>query len=217
MLRIAKISAVTLAVLSLVVGCSSGGRPPQGEAAASGDIGITESVAPSLIPHQIGQSFPYRETFSDDTSPVDWQVEVTKVQCGIRVLKNAADNPAYTSGNWSSDNVPPERIDAKAPSGQAFCRMDATLKNVGNTPASGTEDFGNIDTDKGQFASSYDEDAYIASNLLEDEDAPGSPFNPGSTARVIKIWTAPADAKPLAVLFPADTAFDKSSHRIMVS
>ena len=51
---------------------------------------------------------------------------------------------------------------------------------------------------------------------LEQEKAPTGPFNPGDTARVVKVWAVPADARPQAVLFPDTTAFDVSAHRIAV-
>lgn len=35
--------------------------------------------------------------------------------------------------------------------------------------------------------------------------------------RVIKVWSVPADAEPVAVLFPGDTLHDRSSHRIAVA
>jgi hypothetical protein len=208
---------VALVPMLLLAGCSS---TPESEGRGAGEdlgeIGVELPTAPALTDHKLGEAFTYQERFSDGTAPVDWQVTVTKLQCGLIVLKNAADNPAYTSGDWSSDNVPPENIDATPAPGKAFCRMDATLKNVGKTPASGAESFGDLETDKGRFAANYDEDVSISSNLLEIAKAPTGPFNPGDTAPVIKIWAAPVDAKPQAVMFPGDTVYDKSSHRISV-
>ncbi|SNY61304.1 hypothetical protein SAMN05421748_122134 [Paractinoplanes atraurantiacus] len=164
-------------------------------------------------PQRVGVAFRYREEFSDDTPAVDWAVTVTGMKCGIAVFPDAADNPAYTSGDWSSDDVPPEHIDARPPSGWEFCRMDATMENVGRTPASGTEEFGHLVTDRGEYAFS-ELDETIAANLQRAEDFPSGPYNPGMTARLIKIWTVPGGTKAEAVLFPQDSLFDHPAHRI---
>ena len=179
------------------------------------EVGIDPSAESALTMQRLGVPFEYQEAFSDGSAPVDWQVTVATVRCGIRLFKQAADNPAYTSGDWSSDSVPPERIDAKPSAGMEFCRMDAAMKNVGRTPASGTESFGNLVTEAGEFAAAAD-DERIAENLMADEETPQSPFNPGATAKVVVVWSVPEGSKPIAVLFPAATAFDQPSHRINV-
>jgi hypothetical protein len=206
-----RLFAAAAVVLMLPAGCGTNQRTARQTPTA----GPTGSPSPRFKSEKLGQPFTYQQTFSNTPDVVDWEVTVTKVQCGIAVLQDAADNPAYTSGKWSSDNVPPERIDAKAPDGQTFCRMDATLKNVGKTPSSGAEDFDNLETNKGSFAASQDDDR-IANNLLKLEKAPESPFNPGTTARVIRIWTVPQDARPVAVMFPGTTVFSGPTYRIEV-
>ncbi len=92
--------------------------------------------------------------------------------------------------------------------------MDATLKNVGKTPASGSQGFGNVVTDQGEFEASYEEDVTYSDNLQEAAKAPASPFNPGDTAKVVKVWSVTAGAKPLAVLFPDTTVYSGPTHRI---
>ncbi|MFI5491907.1 hypothetical protein [Actinoplanes sp. NPDC051859] len=201
------------AVLLAATGCSSTSEapPPSATDAAEAGLGVQARSV-----QQVGRPFAYQETFSDGTSPVDWEVTVTGISCGLTVLKNAADNPEYTSGTWSSDNVPPERIDARPPAGKEFCRMDATMKNTGRTPATSTESFGNLDTDRGEFAASYEEDMSLSANLLAMDKAPNGPFNPGDTARVVKVWTVPVGAVPAAVLFPSNTLYDSSVFRVEV-
>jgi hypothetical protein len=218
-MRMKRTIGAALVVLLMAAGCSSPEDTPVGDAAGEdvGEIGVEGSSGPAMSAQELGKPFRYQETFSDGTAPVDWEVTVTRVRCGLTVLKNAADNPDYTSGDWSSDNVPPEQIDAKPAPGKAFCRMDAAMKNVGRTPASGTENFGDLETDKGRFAAGYEEDMTLAANILEMEKAPSGPFNPGDAARVVKVWSVPTDAKPMAVLFPGDTVYDKSSYRIAVA
>jgi hypothetical protein len=205
-----RITSVALLALLAMVGCSSAEPPTDAADQDPGEIG----AAPTMAAQHVGKPFPYQELFTDGTPPVDWEVTVTKVQCGLKVFQNAADNPAYTSGDWSVDDVPPEQIDATPAPGKTFCRMDATMKNAGRTPASGPESFGNLETDQGQFEAGYDEDASISANLLEMAKAPTGPFNPGDTARVVKVWSVPADAKPVAVLFPGESVLGPSSHRI---
>jgi hypothetical protein len=218
-MRVRRTIGAALLMLATAAGCSSAADPTVADGAGvdAGEIGVETSSAPALSEQQLGKPFRYQETFSDGTAPVDWEVTVTGVRCGLTVLKNAADNPAYTSGDWSSDDVPPEQIDAEPAPGKAFCRMDATMTNVGRTPAGGTENFGDLETDRGRFAAGYEEDMTLSANLLEMEKAPGGPFNPGDAARVIKVWSVPTGAEPVAVLFPGDTAYDKSAYRIAVT
>jgi hypothetical protein len=213
-----KFAAVVFMAALLAAGCTSSTDTPVGDGASEdiGEIGVEASSAPALIAQKTGTPFPYQQTFSDDSKPVDWEVTVDKIECGIPVLKKAAENPAYNSGEWDSENVPPQTIDAKAPKGQAFCRMDASLKNVGRAPAGSAEGFGNLETDQGEFASRPEDDMYTTSNLLELEKAPTGPFNPGATAKVIKIWTVPADAKPQAILFPDTNVYSEAEYRIAI-
>lgn len=166
---------------------------------------------PPLTQAAVGTPFDHQETFSDGTAPVEWQVTVNKVQCGLTVLKKAARNP-----EWQGDDAIPEFLDAKPQAGQEFCRMDATLKNVGKTPGTGAQGFGNIVTDQGEFKASSDDEDY-AYNLAAIEKLPTGPFNPGSTAKVIMIWQVLAGAKPAAVLFPDTTVYSGPTHRIAVS
>ncbi|MEV6599310.1 hypothetical protein AB0M36_21015 [Actinoplanes sp. NPDC051346] len=111
-----------MAFLTAAAGCATPRNPPvaDGVGIDPGEIGVAESSAPAMSAQELGKPFAYQETFSDGTAPVDWQVTVTGVRCGLAVLKNAADNPEYTSGDWSSDDVPPERIDAKPAAGKVF-------------------------------------------------------------------------------------------------
>lgn len=185
---------------------------------AAPEKAAAEPVAaePTLAPQRLGTPFRYRETFSDDTAPVDWQVTVTAARCGATVLPMAADNPAYVSGDWPLDKVPPTHIDARPPAGWVFCRLDATLENVGRSPASGVEEFGNLVTSRGEYTFT-EADKSIAENLQEAEKLPGGPFNPGTTARVIKIWTVPAGTTAEAVLFPQESLWDQPAHRIALS
>lgn len=208
---------VVLIFLAAGCGATKPGGPQPGASSApqadtfadEGEPGVPE---PTLTSHKVGEAFAYTETFSDSTKPVDWSVTVTKIVCGLPVLKNAADNP-----KWQGDDAIPRHIDAKPPAGKVFCRLDATLKNVGRTSASGPESFGDLVTDLGEFAATYDEETSLPNNLLEAENAPTSPFNPGDTARSVKVWSVPAAAKAVAVLFPDNTVYDKASHRIEVS
>ncbi|MEU4558507.1 hypothetical protein AB0F72_08955 [Actinoplanes sp. NPDC023936] len=200
--------AVMAAVL--LTGCSSNSSTPPAEPDPDGEaeIGISE---PSLVQAKVGTPFDYQQTFSNTSDVVDWQVTVTKVECGLKVLKKAASNP-----DWLGDDDVPRFVDAKPADGQEFCRADATQKNVGKTPGTGAEDFGNLVTDQGEFQASSDDEEY-ASNLAEVEELPTSPFNPGSTAKVIAIWQVTAGAKPTAVLFPGTTVYSGPSHSIAVS
>ncbi|XVV15985.1 hypothetical protein ACQP2X_17015 [Actinoplanes sp. CA-131856] len=203
----------------LAGGCGGPGdevAPWASAEATAGMAAADEADDAELAPQRVGVAFRYQERFSDDTPAVDWAVTVAGVTCGITIFPDAADNPDYVSGDWSSDDVPPERIDARPASGWEFCRMDATLKNVGRTPATGTEEFGHLVTDRGEYAfSGLDET--IAANLQRAEDFPVGPYNPGMTARVIRVWTVPTGTKAEAVLFPQDSLWDEPAHRISLS
>jgi hypothetical protein len=201
-----------VAAVALLLGACSNSEPsspsPAPEPIGEEEYGFSK---PPLEQAAVGTPFDHQETFSDDTAPVDWRVTVNKVQCGLTVLKKAASNP-----DWQGDDAIPRFIDAKPAAGQEFCRMDATLKNVGKTPGSGAQGFGNIVTDQGEFQASSDDEEY-ARNLTEVEELPTSPFNPGSTAKVIVIWQVGAGAKPTAVLFPDTTVYSGPTHSIAVS
>ncbi|XVU28846.1 hypothetical protein ACQPZJ_17840 [Actinoplanes sp. CA-054009] len=216
--RIALAGVVASAVL--VGGCGGGDdevAPWASAEATAGMVAADEAGDDAgLAAQRVGVAFRYRELFSDETPAVDWAVTVTGVKCGITIFPDAADNPDYTSGDWSSDDVPPEHVDARPASGWEYCRMDATMKNVGRTPASGTEEFGHLVTDRGEYAfSGLDET--IAANLQRAEDFPVGPYNPGMTARLIRVWTVPTGTRAEAVLFPQDSLFDHPAHRISLA
>lgn len=203
---------VTAIAALLLAGCTTAEptEPLQGEPAPGeeGELGYSE---PPLIQAAVGTPFEHQETFSDNSAPVDWQVTVTNVECGLTVLKKAASNP-----EWQGGDEVPRFIDAKPEDGQEFCRMDASLKNVGKTPGTSAQGFGNLVTDQGEFQASSDDEEY-ASNLTEVEELKTGPFNPGSTAKVIMTWQVTAGAKPAAVLFPDTTVYSGPTHSIAVN
>ena len=200
--------AATAAVL--LAGCSNDPSTPPStlDPAEEEEIGVSEQP---LVQATVGAPFNHQETFSDDSAPVDWQVTVNKVQCGLTVLKKAASNP-----EWQGNDAIPRSIDAKPNAGQEFCRMDATLKNIGKIPATSAQGFGNIVTDQGEFQASSDDEEY-ATNLTEVEELPTSTFNRGSTAKVIMIWQVNAGAMPTGVLFPDTTVYSGPTHLVAVS
>ncbi|MEV5764728.1 hypothetical protein AB0L34_09145 [Micromonospora sp. NPDC052213] len=161
---------------------------------------------PQLQRAKIGQAFEYTQTFSDNTPPAHWRITVTKLVCGIRSIPRAAANP-----KWQGESDVPQYITATPEPGKEFCRVDATLTNIGKTPGS-SMDFADVVIDKGQFASSSNDDE-VTSNLnnLLNED---TTTNPGDTVKAARVWTVPTGSTPIAVLFPFETVFSGPTHRI---
>jgi hypothetical protein len=201
-----KLPAVT-AILIALTACGSSTKP--GSVPDS-----TPSPSPTIIPNKVGQPFVYTYVYSDGSPSVDYEVTVTQIQCGITLIKLGLSNPAYTSGNWTSDKVPPERIDAAPKSGDQFCKVTATEKIVGKVPgADGGVDLDNLVMDIGEFQAGRD-DEDISRNL--NTDSPRMTPNPGATLTVIKVYTVPAAAKPVGVLFPIASVVRQTPHLVQL-
>ncbi|WP_091553322.1 hypothetical protein [Micromonospora pattaloongensis] len=155
---------------------------------------------------KVGQPFEYTQTFSDNSPPVQWRITVTKLVCGIKSIPHAAANP-----KWQGESDVPEYITATPEAGKEFCRVDATLTNIGKTPGS-SMDFADVVLDKGQFASSSsDEEATGNLNNLLNED---TTTNPRATVKAARVWSVPTGSTPVAVLFPFETVFSGPTYRI---
>lgn len=163
---------------------------------------------PGLAKGKVGQPFEYTQTYSDGSAPVNWKITVTSLKCGITEIPKGARNP-----KWQGESDVPQLITASPPPGKEFCRVDASMENVGRTPGN-SMDFADIEIDKGQFASSQD-DEQISDNLQQALST-GSETNPGDTVQVARVYTVPAGSQPVAVLFPFATVFSGPTHRIEI-
>ena len=118
---------------------------------------------------------------------------VTKVTCGLHTIPGAVTNPApYNPKN-------PQYIDAVAPSGKSFCRVDAKWTNIGKAPAS-RRDFGDLLA--GDYRYSSNDVATISYILNHNEP---NPVNPGDTFAVSKVYLVVEGTKATGVLWPSDT------------
>ena len=71
-------------------------------------------------------------------------------------------------------------------------------------------------TDRGEYEFSGIDET-IAENLQRAEGFASGPYNPGMTARVIRVWTVPEGTVAQAVLFPQQSFWDHPAHRVDVT
>jgi hypothetical protein len=214
--------ALFTVVIVLAAGCSDGADRSQGPDGdeleqscndpnfnpANRDALCGSRDEPGLVKGSVGQAFDYTQTYSDGTAPVNWRIAVTSLKCGIAEIPEGASNP-----KWQGESDVPQHITATPPPGKEFCRVDASMTNIGRTPGD-SMDFADIEIDKGQFASSQ-EDEQISDNLQQALST-GSKTNPGDTIKVSRVYTVPAGSRPVAVLFPFATVFSGPTHRIEI-
>jgi hypothetical protein len=222
MSMVARSSLALIAVIVVLAAGCSDGSGPQGPDAVDLEKSCNDpSYSPpnrdelcgsgsesGLAKGKVGQSFEYTQTYSDGSAPVNWKITVTSLKCGITEIPKGASNP-----KWQGESDVPQLITATPPPGKEFCRVDASMTNVGRTPGN-SMDFADIEIDKGQFASSQEDEQY--SDNLKDALSTGSKTNPGDTIEVARVYTVPAGSRPVAVLFPWATAFSGPTHRIEV-
>jgi hypothetical protein len=190
MSRLAKITGALCLLSALVTGCSTDPKP---EAAAPG-AGASDEAKPSasgLKPQQLGKPFAFQETFTNTSDVVDWTVTVDKVKCGLTAF---------------------EDVEQKAPDGQVFCRLDASITNGSDERALSPDEFGKLETDKGDFKP----DKAITNALMIAEEVSSIGFDPGETAKLITVWQVPAGAEPVAVRYPAVIWNNGPEYRITV-
>ena len=213
-----------LLLLAALTACSSSGgakdpndvSPPtvvcgEGQAPIDGACGNTPPEAPKPKSVRVGEVFEYREP---TVTPQVWRVKVISAKCGLTAIPNGLDNPA-----WQGSDDVPERITARPAAGKVFCRADALLVNGSKTPVDVAPDFGNVVTDKGEFAPT-DAENNIANNAMaaipQATVNDGQPVNPGATTTLIGVWSIPVGATAESISFPSSND-NVPTHRISVS
>jgi len=193
----------------LLAGCSSTQAPPvQTVTITQPAAPATSTTAPSSSPTGVDTRQEGVGPVSTPTSTIDQLkrvplgtqlqngsdgLTVTKVTCGLHTIPGAVTNPApYNPKN-------PQYIDAVAPSGKSFCRVDAKWTNIGKAPAS-RRDFGDLLA--GDYRYSSNDVATISYILNHNEP---NPVNPGDTFAVSKVYLVVEGTKATGVLWPSDT------------
>jgi hypothetical protein len=188
MSRLAPVSAV---LLVLVAGCSTEPKPSEAGRSSSAPGGSSSAPA-GLVSEEIGKPFAYEETFTNTSDSNKWTVTVDKVECGLASFDGVDTQPA---------------------AGQAFCRLDASIKNSDDERALTPDEFGRLQTDQGEF----EPDEAVTGELMQAEDLSAvGPFAPGDTARTVTVWQVPAEAKPIAVRYPDFVFNNGAEYRITV-
>lgn len=150
--------------------CASGGTDPENERCFE-DMEEEDSGDEMGIPAdeivKIGDEFRIN-SFDADSTIYHWDVKITGFET-VDVLKNAADNPDYYSGD---DLDAPEKIDAEPEDGNEFVHITYEQKNVAGVPASLTLEASLVFADGEVFAPLDDDLSYYTPNLTEQHERP---------------------------------------------
>lgn len=166
-----------------------------------------EANPPKLPETKQGTAFHYTSMYMGDDGELKeqtvWTVTLTKADCGLASLPEAADNPKWDGG----DSIP-QYTTAKPGSGNQFCLLQWDWTNAGKHP--GTTDlagslYAGDQYDQVEFAKS-DKDQqysqnYMASHYGYSQDDLHS-VNPGGKAKTADVYTLPTGAVAVAVDFP---------------
>lgn len=164
------------------------------------EIEDDEMGVPADEEYHIGDEIRHNR-FDDDHTIYHWDVKVTGVETAD-VLKNAADNPEYYSGD---DLDAPEKLDATPEDGSTFVHITYETMNSSGVPDSLSLD-AEVAVESGDIYAPLGDE--YTDNLSEIHDLQaGNEQNPNSTAKGDWVLEVPKNSEVYAVVV-TPTAID---------
>jgi hypothetical protein len=180
----------------------------------------TEAEVPGITEVAPGKSATVIQGSKADANLSIFDMKVTSWKC-VAKLRNLATNPAYASGDWSAESVPPERIDAVAGPGMQLCIVFVQQKNTENVPEQVINLGESVRIKQNGELKDWKQTAADSDLKSNEETDIGLSsdwnVNPGQAKETVQVVSIPKGASLDGLYAPMDTLMATATHLFLVS